>query len=735
MAKLVEIGRKRSYTIGPRTVIGRDETCTIRFDDPMVSATHAEIVQDNGAYQLRDLGSRRGTFLGSNKISQAPLEHGDELMIGPVRLRFENEATAEHRELQHLRAVAELGHAIGVEHDLRRVLDRVLDTCLQLLRADRGAIVVYQPHSKAPYMTATRTRSENEPPFAVSTSVLSQVMLEHEPYLRTEIDDDAALRRSESLSAHGVRSVMAVPLRYQADETEWLGVIQIDSRASVNVFCAEDLELLNAIAGPTSLAIKNSLLVQQVQAVISEEGRRVERVVTGLPVGVIVLDSERRCVLANRWITEHTEAIGEMRIGFEVTAIAGIALDALTGDARQHEVTVGQQTVSITATTSSGETVIVVSDISAERERQNQAAHRDRVALLGQLAGGIAHDFNNLLVVILNYAHMLEETLVDPDARDDAHQISHAATSAAELTRQLLTFTRRELVKTRVIDVVSVVRGMNKMLVRTLGGVELVTDIGPASAHALIDGSQLEQILMNLVVNARDAMPDGGQVELTVSLVDITGVRASRRGIAAGRYVAVEVRDSGTGMPPEVMARIFEPYYTTKARGQGTGLGLATVYGLIQQAHGDIVVESTLGAGTTFRIYLPETERVDTSARVDLSGTGDVTILVVDDDENVRRLTERILKTAGYQVLSATSGESALDVARAHDGEIHTLLTDMVMPGMSGRELARELNEVRPNTRVIYMSGYHQDLPISSAQFVPKPFDRTGLLTKIQDTL
>ena len=734
MAKLVDIGRKRSYTIGPRTVIGRDETCSIRFDDPMVSATHAEIVQDNGAFQIRDLGSRRGTFLGSNKVSQAPLEHGDELMIGPVRLRFENEATAEHRELQHLRAVAELGHAIGVEHDLRRVLDRVLETCLQLLRADRGAIVVYQPHSKAPYMTATRTRRAHEPPFAVSTSVLSQVMLEHEPYLRTEIDDDAALRRSESLSAHGVRSVMAVPLRYQADETEWLGVIQLDSRASVNVFCAEDLALLNAIAGPTSLAIKNSLLVQQVQSVISDEGRRVERVVTGLPVGVIVLDSERRCVLANRWITDHADAVGEIWIGTEVTAIAGITCDALF-NAHQHEVTVGHRTLSITATTSAGETVIVVSDISAERERQTQAAHRDRVALLGQLAGGIAHDFNNLLVVILNYAHMLEETLVDPDARDDAHQISHAATSAAELTRQLLTFTRRELVKTRVIDVVSVVRGMNKMLVRTLGGVELATEIEIAAAHVLIDGSQLEQILMNLVVNARDAMPEGGTVGLSVSVVDIDRSRASRRGIAPGRYVAVEVRDSGTGMTPELMARIFEPYFTTKARGHGTGLGLATVYGLVQQAHGDIVVESTPGAGTTFRIYFPETERVETSTRIPLAGKGDVTILVVDDDENVRRLTERILKAAGYHVLSATSGESALELARAHAGEIHTLLTDMVMPGMSGRELARELGELRPTTRVIYMSGYHQDLPISSAQFVPKPFDRTGLLTKIQDAL
>ncbi|MEO8554900.1 MAG: ATP-binding protein, partial [Kofleriaceae bacterium] len=520
-----------------------------------------------------------------------------------------------------------------------------------MLRADRGAIVVYPPQSKAPCMTVTRTRKRGEPAFAVSTSVLSQVMIGHEPYLRTEIDDDVALSRSESLSAHGVRSVMAVPLRYQADETEWLGVIQLDSRAHVNVFGPRDLELLNAIAGPTSLAIKNSLLVRQVQSVISEEGRRVERVVRGLPVGVVVLDNERRCVLVNRWIAERADVVGELRVGAEVTAIAGVTCDVLAGDARHHEVTVGERVLSIAATTSAdaNETVIVVSDVTAERERQHQTAHRDRVALLGQLAGGIAHDFNNLLVVILNYAHLLEETLEDPEARDDAHQISHAATSAAELTRQLLTFTRRELVKTRVVDVAAVVRGMTKMLERTLGTVELVANI-VSSAHALIDGSQLEQILMNLVVNARDAMPDGGRVALTVNVVEIDEERASRRAIPPGRYVAIEVRDGGTGMQPDVMARIFEPYFTTKARGQGTGLGLATVYGLVQQARGDIVVESTLGEGTAFRIYLPETDRIEGAARLAPVANRAITILVVDDDDSVRRLTERMLKTAGYQV-------------------------------------------------------------------------------------
>ena len=740
MATLIETDTKRSHSVGPHTVIGRDDSCQVKVDDPMVSASHAEIVEaPDGTFQIRDLGSRRGTYVGSKKVTNAPLRDGDELMIGPKRLRFENKVapSVDAEELIRLRAVVELGRAIGVEHDLERLLARVLDTCFELLRADRGAMVIYHPHSKAPFLTVTRSRSGEE--FAVSTSVLGQVMVTHQPYLRTEVESDVVLQRSASLSASGVRSVMAVPLRYEADETEWLGVILLDSSAMSNVFGPRDLELLDAIAGPAALAIKNAMLVRQVQTVISDEWRRLERIVRDLPLGVIVLDEQRRCVMVNQWMAVRASEAGDIQTGEVVDAIAGMSCELLIGNGRTQVTTKSDRIFSITANTMTGggETVIVVNDVTEERERQNQAAHRDRVALIGQLAGGVAHDFNNLLHVILTYANMLEETLEDPDLRDDAHQITHAATSAAELTRQLLTFSRRELVKPKVVDVPHVVHGMEKLLLRTLGTqIDFVTTMGPRVPRILIDSSQLEQILMNLVVNARDAMLGRGRVTLSVNSVEIEAERAQQRGITPGQYVEIEVTDCGSGMTPEVAARIFEPYFTTKARGKGTGLGLATVHGIVQQARGDIMVESTLDQGTTFRIHLPATAQLDEGSHpIAVIRPGGGTILVVDDDDNVRRVTERILRNAGYQVLSANSGQAALAVAREHGDSIDLLLTDIVMPGMSGRDLARDLNVAHPSIRVIFMSGYHQHAPMNNSQFSPKPFTKASLLEKVHHAL
>jgi signal transduction histidine kinase len=745
VASLIELPGQRAHIVGAHTIIGRSEACQIRVDDPMVSAAHAEIIRtDDGTYHVRDLGSRRGTFVGNRKVSEARLKHGDELMIGAARLRFEDTGAADKaddQELVRLRAVVELTRAIGVEHDLQRVLERVLATCFQLLRADRGAIVVYGPMSKTPFMTVTKSRSGDDEEVNVSSSVVSQVMVTHQPYLRTEANNDAVLQRSASLSMHNVRSVMAVPLRYQADETEWLGLIQIDSSATSNVFGPKELELLEAIATPAALAVKNAMLVRQVQSVISDEWRRLERVVRDLPLGVVVLDEQRSCTMANRWITKRSEDLGDIRPGRVVETIAGIPCETLVAaNVRTHITSPdSERTFSIVANTMNDgrESVIVINDITEERERQNQIAHRDRVALVGQLAGGIAHDFNNLLHVIMTYANMLEESLDNADARDDAKQITHAATSAAELTKQLLSFSRRELVKPRVVDVTRVVTGMEKLLLRTIGQqIQLVTTIQPRLPRILIDSAQLEQILMNLVVNARDAMPNGGRVELRVSTVEIDADRANARAIAPGGYIAIEVADNGAGIAPNVLARIFEPYFSTKARGKGTGLGLATVHGIVQHAGGDILVESHLGEGTTFRIFLPATELAGEASRdIPVFSVVGGTVLVVDDDDSVRRVTERLLRSSGFTVLAASSGPDALAVAAAHRGHIDLLLTDIVMPGMSGRDLAKDLSELRPTTKILFMSGYHQHSPLADSQFLTKPFHRGELLEKVRAML
>ncbi|HMG54468.1 MAG TPA: ATP-binding protein [Kofleriaceae bacterium] len=751
MATLVELGTELRYQLHDRTSIGRDRRCDICVDDPMVSSSHAEIVRDvTGAYRLRDLGSRRGTFVGSRQVEEIELHDGDELLIGPARMRFHTRPTPPAAAMQmaatigavdemtRLRTIAELSRAIGVEHDLRKVLGRVLDTCFQLLAADRGAIAVLHPGSKTPQLTLARERNGEDSHFALSTTVVSVVMETHEAHLSAEIDADAVLQRSASLSVNSVRSLMAVPLLYRADEVELLGVIQLDSRADTGVFLQRDLELLSIIAGQAALAIKNAMLVNQVRAAVDDDWRHLERVVRDLPTGVIVLDRRRRCRLANEWVASRAALIGAIERGAAVTAIAGVACDQLCGADQRLQVAIEARSLEIVTKTSSedGETVIVIADNTDELEQLTQAAHRDRLSLVGQLAGGIAHDFNNLLSVILTYASMLEESITEPAVHADLQTITRAATSASQLTRQLLMFSRRELVTPTVIDPAARIRNLERMLRRMMGErIELISHIADRVPHVLIDGAQLEQIVVNLVVNARDAIVDHGRVDL----------RLSRRGLAAGdvaqlpagSYVLLEVEDTGTGMAPEVQAHIFEPYFTTKGRLQGSGLGLATVHAIVAQARGEIAVTSELGCGTTFRIYLPETDRpIEVEQAIGTATPpGGGTVLVVDDDDDVRRMVERALRRASYTVITASSGPDALVRARAHAGTIDLLLTDMVMPGMTGQDLLRELSAERPQLEVVFMSGYHQGAPIDPRRFVAKPFDRDTLLGAVADVL
>src|SRR3954470_291812 len=345
MATLVEVGTEQRYQLHDRTSIGRDQRCDICVDDPMVSTSHAEIVRDvTGAYRLRDLGSRRGTFVGERQVDEIELHEGDELLIGPARMRFHIRSAPvpglEQRrasskgaidELTRLRAIAELSRAIGVEHDLRKVLGRVLDTCFQLLAADRGAIAVFQPGSKNPHLTLPRERDGEDSHFALSTTVVSVVMETLEPHISAEIDSDAALSRSASLGVNSVRSLMAVPLLYRADDVELLGVIQLDSRADIGVFLSRDLELLSVIAGQASLAIKNAMLVDKVRTAVDDDWRHLERVVRDLPAGVIVLDRRARCRIANSWIRVRAPLLGAIERGSEVAEIAGIPCERLCG--------------------------------------------------------------------------------------------------------------------------------------------------------------------------------------------------------------------------------------------------------------------------------------------------------------------------------------------------------------------------------------------------------------------
>jgi hypothetical protein len=389
-------------------------------------------------------------------------------------------------------------------------------------------------------------------------------------------------------------------------------------------------------------------------------------------------------------------------------------------------------------------------EMAAERERLRTQAAQDklerqlhqsqRLESLGQLAGGVAHDFNNLLGVISNYAAFVGEEIATetPDerwqpVRDDIAQVQRAAERAAGLTHQLLAFARQD-----------VVLSVEQLLVRTLGEhVELITDLAAGLPLVLADPGQIEQVLVNLAVNARDAMPSGGKLVINTASTGIDDT-ASQGRMPPGQYVALKVSDTGTGIPKDVLDRVFEPFFTTKRKGEGTGLGLATVYGIITQAGGHVRIYSEPGLGTSLTALLPVTEQATDLASPPPAqprrGHGQ-TVLVVEDEPVMRELTQRILARGGYHVVAAANGDEALDILANRLDHIDVLLTDAIMPRMQGRELADRVRILRPAARVVFMSGYTEGLLGAQGILEPgvhlieKPFSENTILGKLDEVL
>jgi len=390
----------------------------------------------------------------------------------------------------------------------------------------------------------------------------------------------------------------------------------------------------------------------------------------------------------------------------------------------------------------------VALDITERQRLADQLRQSQKMQAVGELAGGIAHDFNNLLMVMKGHAEMLLDQLPGPGpVRHSVEQMQQAAERAEGLTRQLLAFSRRQVLQPRVLDLNEVVGSMIKMVSRVIGeNIELAFLPGSNLARVKADPSQMEQVVLNLVVNARDAMPSGGRLTIETSNVEIDRNYGARHaGMAAGPYVIIVVSDPGSGMDAATQARIFEPFFTTKGPGKGTGLGLATAYGVVKQSGGFIWVYSEVGHGTTFKIYLPQVvAEVEQPAEAQKSlrqATGNETILFVEDEDSVRELVREYLSAAGYRVLEASDGEQALQISSAHSGTIHLLITDVVMPHLSGRELAAHLSPVRPDLKVLFISGYTDDSIFRSGvleggmAFLQKPFNLKTLAQKAREVL
>ena len=381
-------------------------------------------------------------------------------------------------------------------------------------------------------------------------------------------------------------------------------------------------------------------------------------------------------------------------------------------------------------------------------ETQGQLEQAQKMDAVGRLAGGVAHDFNNLLTVILGRTDILLHPLKPEDPmRRGIELIQRTAGRAADLTRQLLAFSRKQVLEPVVLDLAAVTTDMKDMLGRLIGeDIALLTNPTPGLGRVKADRGQIEQVIMNLAVNARDAMPQGGRLIVETANIDLDDEYVRRHvGARPGPHVMLAVSDTGTGIPHEIQSQIFEPFFTTKEQGKGTGLGLATVYGIVKQSGGYIEVDSEPGQGTTFRVYLPrldaEPAPVDRSARPAAAAGGTETILLVEDEEGVRELARDILRASGYTVLEARNGPEALLLCERHQGPLDLLLTDVVMPRMSGRELAEHLAPLRPDLSVLYMSGYTDDAVIrhgvlgAGTAFLQKPFTPAALVQRVRETL
>ena len=386
-------------------------------------------------------------------------------------------------------------------------------------------------------------------------------------------------------------------------------------------------------------------------------------------------------------------------------------------------------------------------DITERRQLEDQLRQSQKMEAIGRLAGGVAHDFNNLLTVISGYGHMIMRDLQQDDPLHSCvEEVLKAASRATSLTNQLLAFSRRQVIQPKILDLNGLVANMDRMLRRVIGEhIELETVLSPGIGSVKADAGQLEQVIMNLAVNARDAMSEGGKLSIRTSNVDVRRSSRMHADVRPGSYVRLTVADTGRGMDAEIMVHLFEPFYTSKETGKGTGLGLSTVYGIVKQSGGEIVVESEPGRGATFNIYLPRiadvTQRAPFTEGERPVRAGTETILLVEDELGVRQLVREMLQRLGYKIHEASGGADAVKIFAQHQDTIDLLLTDVIMPQMSGRELAERLKALRPSLKVLYISGYTDDMLAhhgvleSNVYLLQKPFAPDELAKKLREML
>ncbi len=661
-----------------------------------------------------------------------------------------------------------------VETIARKLTELIGDACVVALENDDGALFgpsgayAGDPAARAALRDALNRRSERD-----GSGQSNRVARTGEPMLIPEIDPNELAERAEPAFADavrllGIRSFLSVPLEVRGHR---LGVLSLFRYLpSSPPFGDYERALALSISDHAALAISNAHLFESLQRELRERQKAEERAKTFV---ALIENSTNFIAMADlTGRVNFINAAGRALVGLdpEVDAHTLTLADLHTADGMKRRelirelgswqgegvlrhVTTGEliptQVSSFLTRDTDGKPLCfatVQHDLRETKRLESELRQAQRIEALGRLAGGVAHDFNNLLTVILSYSAMLAKSLPrEGRGLRDVEQIEHAAERAAELTRQLLAFSRRQVLEPKALDLGATVRGMDAMIRRLIGediAVRIVTS--DAGSPVVADAGQIEQVVMNLVVNARDAMRGGGALELVTERVELDAAAAAAIGIAPGAYSTLSISDTGTGIDEQTKAQLFEPFFTTKPRGEGTGLGLSTVMGIVEQSGGHIRVDSELGRGTSFRIYLPATTGSPSARaatpRPSAAPRGIERIVVVEDEREVRALVCMVLRDAGYDVVEANDTNHALELAE--DGaDFDLLLTDVIMPGMSGRELAAQVMARRPTTRVLYMSGYtddklgHHGLLDPDVELIQKPLTPDALLRRVRAVL
>ena len=669
----------------------------------------------------------------------------------------------EQKRAEELNAALYAIAARSQAEDLQQFFAAIHNIVGQLMNARNFYIALYDPQSQLlsfPYFVDEQDPTPDPKP--LGRGLTEYVLRTGEPLLATPAVFDELVRRGE-VDLIGAPSLdwLGVPLKGGAN---CIGVLVVQTYSESTRYGERDREILKFVSQQLAAAIEHKRYEEALRR--SEERSR--SIILSAAFGIC------RCTVGGRFLDVNPALINMLGWG-SVEELLRLdvrnevfvnppELDRLTEDCRRHGTLNGVEVqwkrkdgrviivrLSGCATMSSDEAEevleLMAEDITDRRQLEEQLRQAQKMDAVGRLAGGVAHDFNNLLMVINGYTEVLLEEL---EPRGPMHHkvqcIKQAADRAASLTRQLLAFSRKQLLELKVIDVNSVIGDMERLLRPLIGeNIELITHLSSDTGHTRADAGQLEQVIMNLVVNAKDAMPEGGRLTLQSSDVTVRHNLSQHRFIQPGRYAVISVSDTGHGMDRETRSRMFEPFFTTKEKGKGTGLGLSTVYGIVKQSNGYVFAQSEPGAGTTFYVYLPRVE--DSAEELSPAKTqcnetdGSETILLVEDEESVRELVRITLVSRGYKVLEAEDGDAGLRVAESFKGDIDILITDVVMPGIGGRELAKKLLALRPGISVLFLSGYTEDAVITevapgpATAFLQKPFTLQNLAKKVREIL